>query len=132
MAIMLITHDLGVVAELCDRVAVMYAGQVVEEGPVEALFRQPRHPYTEGLLAAVPRPDRGSRLAVIPGTVPSATSWPAGCRFRERCRYAWGRCRDAPDLLGSSGHPARCWLVDEPERRTASRTGAGPGRGGET
>ncbi len=125
MAIMLITHDLGVVAEVCDRVVVMYAGRVVEEGPVADVFRRPAHPYTEGLLAAVPRPGgRGGELAVIPGTVPSATAWPAGCRFRPRCPYGWDRCHEEPDLLRTGAHQrAGCWLVDEPDRRTD----AGPG-----
>jgi ABC-type dipeptide/oligopeptide/nickel transport system ATPase component len=85
MAVILITHDLGVVAEVCDRVVVMYAGQVVEQGTVEQIFRDPRHPYTEGLLEAVPRLGRRlDRLAVIPGTVPSPMAWPAGCRFHPR------------------------------------------------
>src|SRR5690606_7165846 len=82
MAVVLITHDLGVVAEACDRVIVMYAGQVVEHGAVEQIFRDPRHPYAEGLLHAVPGLGRRQeRLAVIPGTVPSPLNWPIGCRF---------------------------------------------------
>jgi oligopeptide/dipeptide ABC transporter ATP-binding protein len=123
MAVVLITHDLGVVAEVCDRVVVMYAGQVVEEGPVEAIFQRPAHPYTQGLLAAVPRPDeRAGRLAVIPGTVPAPTRWPAGCRFRDRCPYAWPLCADEqPRLLGAGAdQAARCWLVEHPERRAAA------------
>ncbi len=132
MGVMLITHDLGVVAEVCDRVVVMYAGQVVEEGPVEDIFRQPAHPYTQGLLAAVPRPDRtGGDLAVIPGTVPPPTHWPTGCRFRERCPYAWEQCREMPDLLRASERQyARCWLVEHPERREeVERKGGGFVRG---
>jgi oligopeptide/dipeptide ABC transporter ATP-binding protein len=119
MGIILITHDLGVVAEACDRVVVMYAGQVVEMGPVRELFAQPGHPYTQGLLAAVPRPDqRGGKLAVIPGTVPSPARWPHGCRFRARCPYAWDLCHEQPSLLaaGPNQH-ARCWLVEHPGRR---------------
>ncbi len=125
-AIVLITHDLGVVAEVARRVVVMYAGEVVEEATVEALFARPQHPYTEGLLAAVPRlGERRERLETIPGTVPPATAWPTGCRFRERCPYAWERCeREHPPLYptGTSGdvggaHTARCHLVDEPARR---------------
>ncbi len=119
MGVILITHDLGVVAEICDRVVVMYAGQVVEEGPVEEIFARPAHPYTLGLLAAVPRPDqRGGRLAVIPGTVPAPTRWPKGCRFRDRCPYAWDLCHQQPGLLEAGAHQhARCWLVEHPERR---------------
>ncbi len=125
-AIILITHDLGVVAEVARRVVVMYAGEVVEEASVDALFAAPQHPYTEGLLAAVPRlGERRERLATIPGTVPPATAWPTGCRFRERCPYAWERCeREHPPLypVGTSadagmGRTARCHLVDEPARR---------------
>ena len=123
-AVLLITHDLGVVAEVADRVLVMYAGQIVEEAPVKALFESPGHPYTEGLLAAVPDLDaRRDRLAEIPGSVPRATAWPAGCRFRPRCPYAWSRCGENPGL-GRSGEDAgcrvRCWLLDEPDRRAGS------------
>jgi peptide/nickel transport system ATP-binding protein len=120
MGVVLITHDLGVVAEVCDRVVVMYAGQVVEEGTVEDIFHRPAHPYTQGLLAAVPRPDeKGGRLAVIPGTVPPPTRWPRGCRFRDRCPYAWELCaEEQPGLLAAGGSQrARCWLVEHPERR---------------
>ena len=119
-AILLITHDLGVVAEVARRVVVMYAGEVVEQATVDALFAAPQHPYTEGLLAAVPRlGEARDRLATIPGTVPPATAWPTGCRFRERCAYAWERCeREHPPLYDSgAGHTARCHLVDEPARR---------------
>ncbi len=120
MAVLLITHDLGVVAEMASRVLVMYAGEIVEEAPVEMLFSSPAHPYTEGLLAAVPTLDiTRDRLQTIPGTVPPATHWPAGCRFRDRCPHAWDRCAiDAPALLQvSPAHRARCHLVQEPERR---------------
>jgi oligopeptide/dipeptide ABC transporter ATP-binding protein len=120
MAVMLITHDLGIVAGQADRVAVMYAGQVVECAPTPDLFRQPGHPYTEGLLASVPRLDRPrERLHAIPGQVPAATAWPSGCRFHPRCPYAWDRCREQePPLLDvAPGHTARCWLVSEPARR---------------
>jgi peptide/nickel transport system ATP-binding protein len=122
MAVILITHDLGVVAEVCDRVVVMYAGQVVEQGTVEQVFRDPRHPYTEGLLQAVPRLGvKQDELAVIPGTVPSPTEWPIGCRFHTRCPYGWDKCvREAPALLetrGDASRVARCWLEVHPERR---------------
>jgi len=120
MALLLITHDLGVVAEMASRVIVMYAGQIVEEAPVDALFANASHPYTEGLLAAIPRlGDDQSRLTTIPGTVPAPTDWPTGCRFRERCAYAYERCAlEEPALVQvGSAHRARCHLIQEPERR---------------
>jgi peptide/nickel transport system ATP-binding protein len=126
MAVILITHDLGVVAEVCDRVVVMYAGQVVEHGTVEQIFREPRHPYTEGLLKAVPKLGvKQDKLAVIPGTVPSPTDWPIGCRFHTRCPYGWDLCvKQAPPLLPTRDDPsrtARCWLEEHPERRAEVR-----------
>jgi peptide/nickel transport system ATP-binding protein len=120
MAIMLITHDLGVVAEVCDRVVVMYAGEVVEEGPVAEIFQNPRHPYTQGLMQAIPRlGERVTRLAVIPGMVPSATNWPIGCRFHARCPYGFDVCvREHPELFViNENHTSRCWLEQYPERR---------------
>jgi peptide/nickel transport system ATP-binding protein len=120
MAVLLITHNLGIVAERTRRVYVMYAGQIVEEAPTADLFARPAHPYTEGLLAAVPRLDqRRERLRAIPGQVPPASRWPAGCRFHPRCPYAWEQCRrETPPLLpAGEGHTARCWLVTEPARR---------------
>jgi oligopeptide/dipeptide ABC transporter ATP-binding protein len=121
MAVLLITHDLGVVAEVCDRVVVMYAGHVVEQGSVREIFEAPRHPYTEGLLQAIPRLRRRTeRLAVIPGAVPAATAWPVGCRFHPRCPYMWERCLGDPPLLDAGpGRLARCWLEEEPERRVS-------------
>jgi oligopeptide/dipeptide ABC transporter ATP-binding protein len=123
MAIMLITHDLGVVAGTADRVVVMYAGQVAETATTAELFARPLHPYTEGLLASVPRLDtKRERLHSIPGQVPAATDWPVGCRFHPRCPYAWDKCRaEEPPLLAGSApdHEARCWLVLEPARRRA-------------
>jgi oligopeptide/dipeptide ABC transporter ATP-binding protein len=126
MAVLLITHDLGVVAGHTDRVVVMYAGRVVETARTAALFAKPTHPYTEGLLAAVPRIDAPrSRLHAIPGQVPAATNWPPGCRFHPRCPYAWDKCvAQEPPLLDvgdDAGHTARCWLVTEPERRVPKR-----------
>jgi oligopeptide/dipeptide ABC transporter ATP-binding protein len=137
MSVLLITHDLGVVAETASRVLVMYAGEVVEESPVREIFAAAHHPYTEGLLRAMPRVGAtGGRLAVIPGSVPAPTNWPAGCRFRDRCPYAWERCeREHPPLYQiGAGHHSRCHLAVEPERRLhphtpiAAATGAGAGR----
>jgi oligopeptide/dipeptide ABC transporter ATP-binding protein len=127
MAVVLITHDLGVAAEVATRVVVMYAGLVVEEAPVRELFDETHHPYTARLLAAIPKPvpaaSRSARLAVIPGTVPPATAWPSGCRFRERCPSAWDRCAEEnPPLYRiSATHVSRCHLADEPTRRVAER-----------
>jgi len=120
LALLLITHDLGVVAEMASRVLVMYAGQIVEEAPVNALFASATHPYTEGLLAAVPRlGSHEGRLRTIPGSVPPSTAWPTGCRFRERCPHAFDRCAtEEPALVQvSAAHRARCHLVQEPARR---------------
>jgi oligopeptide/dipeptide ABC transporter ATP-binding protein len=128
MAVILITHDLGVVAEVCDRVVVMYAGQVVEEGPVDRLFRAPHHPYTEGLLKAIPRlGQRVDRLAVIPGAVPSPTEWPVGCRFHTRCPYGWDLCveKEPPLFEAGPAQRARCWLEEHPQRRTEVRRAGG-------
>jgi len=119
-AILLITHDLGVIAEATSRVVVMYGGEVVEEAAVHELFARGHHPYTEGLLHAMPRVGQTrERLAVIPGTVPPPTAWPTGCRFRDRCSYAWERCeREHPPLYQiAAGHSSRCHLASEPERR---------------
>ena len=119
-SIVMITHDLGVIAEVASRVVVMYGGEVVEEARVETLFATPHHPYTEGLLHAMPRVGRRqNRLAVIPGSVPPPTAWPSGCRFRDRCAYAWDRCaREHPPLYQIGvGHTSRCHLAEEPGRR---------------
>jgi peptide/nickel transport system ATP-binding protein len=126
MAVLLITHNLGIVAGWTKRTYVMYAGQIVEEAATPALFARPAHPYTQGLLAAVPRLDeRKERLASIPGQIPPATAWPSGCRFHPRCPFAWDRCRveTPPPLDVAEGHRARCWLVAEPARR---HTGTSP------
>ena len=119
-SILLITHDLGVVAETVSRVIVMYGGEIVEQAPVEELFAHSHHPYTEGLLEAMPRVGQSrERLATIPGTVPPPTAWPVGCRFHDRCPYAWDRCRaEHPPLYQIAGdHISRCHLADEPQRR---------------
>jgi oligopeptide transport system ATP-binding protein len=100
-AIVLITHDLGVVAGLCDRLMVMYGGRVVEEGPIEALFEDPHHPYTQGLLRSMPRLDQGKaeRLAAIAGQPPDLQALPPGCSFNDRCAHAFERClRERPEL----------------------------------
>ncbi len=130
MAILLISHDLGVVAEMADRVAVMYAGQIVEEAGAADLFRDPRHPYTRALLAAVPDLERPrSRLTAIGGTVPHPTRWPPGCRFHPRCPHAWERCREEPpDLMPDGDARSRCWLAREPDRR--GETGGAPAERG--
>ena len=113
MAIVLITHDLGVVAGLCERVMVMYAGRIVEQGPIEAIFEDPRHPYTLGLLRSMPRLDerRVAELTAIPGQPPNLQALPEGCAFRDRCRYAFERCLARPELLGfGQGRAKACHL----------------------
>jgi peptide/nickel transport system ATP-binding protein len=123
-SILLITHDLGVVAESVSRVLVMYGGEIVEEAPVRELFARAHHPYTEGLLSAMPRLGQArERLRTIPGIVPPPTRWPSGCRFHDRCPYAWERCSvEHPPLyqIGeSASHVSRCHLAQEPTRRVA-------------
>ena len=122
MAIVLITHDLGIVAELCDRVAVMYAGQIVEEATTRALFRDPRHPYTQGLIGSVPViGQRRDRLDVIPGRVPNLVDLPGSCRFAPRCRareeLGLTRCTEAlPALVEvAPGHKVRCFIHSDAE-----------------
>ena len=110
-AIILITHDLGVVAEVCDEVAVMYAGEIVERAPVDELFANPQHPYTVGLLGSIPRLDRrAAHLATIEGMVPNMANPPAGCRFAARCPFVIETCIAAPPPLAivSPGHASRC------------------------
>jgi peptide/nickel transport system ATP-binding protein len=111
-AIILITHDLGVIAELADDVIVMYAGKVVERCPVSSLFTEPHHPYTIGLLGSIPRLDLAQqRLSAIEGTVPDAAAMPAGCRFHARCPFAVNKCREeVPPLLPiEENHFVACW-----------------------
>ena len=126
MAIMLITHDLGVVAEMADDVAVMYAGRVVEKGPVTAIFNSPQHPYTEALLQSIPLlgMTQAEPLRVIRGMVPSPTNWPAGCRFASRCDYAYERCREEEPPLFEAGSPqhAACWLCQLGRRAPVETT----------
>jgi oligopeptide/dipeptide ABC transporter ATP-binding protein len=119
-AIILITHDLGVVAETADRVAVMYAGKIVETASAEAIFADAQHPYTLGLLASVPRIEQDvERLQTIPGSVPHPAHMPAGCRFSPRCALATPKCKAEPPPLSSvaPGHEVACWLA--PIERTA-------------
>lgn len=110
MGTIMITHDLGVVAEIADTVAVMYGGQVVEEGPVAQVFNNPQHPYTIGLMSAMPQLDKpGTRLAIVPGTVPTIANMPAGCRFRTRCAFATQICEIRPPLSNiAQGHQVAC------------------------
>ncbi|SVB79077.1 uncharacterized protein METZ01_LOCUS231931, partial [marine metagenome] len=112
MAVLLITHDLGVVAEVCDRVVVMYAGQVIETGTVHEIFTEPAHPYTRGLLDSLPSvTNSGRRLNSISGTVPNPIHWPQGCRFRERCPEAEDGCEEEQALvdLETTGRSSRCF-----------------------
>jgi len=125
MSIVLITHDLGVVAEMAQRVVVMYAGQIVERATVGDLFKRPRHPYTAGLLRSIPRLDsqEETELEPIEGSVPDALNFPSGCRFHTRCRFALPRCRsevppemprDAEESVDrAASHRSACWVVDE-------------------
>ena len=121
MAVLLITHAMGVVAEVAQRVVVMYAGQVIEEGSVEEVFERPWHPYTQGLIRSIPRIDadasRGSRLVSIPGTVPSLVEPPPGCRFAPRCAYARDACTQATPALREvgPGHRVACILEKAPQ-----------------
>ena len=112
LGLLFITHDLGVVAQVADRVAVMYAGRIVEEGPAKEVLGSPRHPYTQGLLAASPRLERG-KLTPIPGSVPQLTALPPGCAFEPRCGFRRSECSVAvPELrVASAEHAARCVLV---------------------
>jgi oligopeptide/dipeptide ABC transporter ATP-binding protein len=118
ISILFVTHDLGIVASICHRVAVMYAGHIVESAPVEALFDSPAHPYTRALLAAIPRPDRRERrLPSIKGQPPLLHALGPGCPFAPRCAYADERCRIAPpEVEVAPGHAARCWRVAEGSR----------------
>ncbi len=123
-SILMITHDLGVIAETASRVLVMYGGEIVEEAEVHVLFASAHHPYTEGLMNAMPQiTDSRDRLNVIPGTVPPPTAWPSGCRFRDRCPYSWEKCEsEHPPLYQiDERHTSRCHLAVEPDRRAHPR-----------
>jgi peptide/nickel transport system ATP-binding protein/oligopeptide transport system ATP-binding protein len=120
-SVILITHDLGVVAEIADRVLVMYAGMIVEQGSLDQMFHDPQHPYTWGLLGSIPRLDRPARerLPSIPGMPPSLIARPAGCALRPRCPHAFDRCGQLPPLAsrtGADGQLDRCWLEPEAKR----------------
>ncbi|HLR14216.1 MAG TPA: ABC transporter ATP-binding protein [Bacillota bacterium] len=115
-AILLITHDLGVVAETAHRVLVMYGGQIIEEASVEQVFDNPRHPYTQGLIKSIPKIDEEvERLEQITGTVPSSDEFPTGCRFAPRCEFATERCKEdpIPHVKINEGHYAKCILYDD-------------------
>ena len=118
-AILLITHDLGVIAEMASNVIVMYTGRIVEEAPVRDIFQAPLHPYTQGLMRSIPSRSGGEvkrRLEAIPGMVPSLLALPDGCKFNTRCAHAFDRCFREPEpglLIPRGGHPVRCWLYDK-------------------
>ncbi|MDG4663202.1 ABC transporter ATP-binding protein [Mycobacterium sp. 236(2023)] len=124
LAVVLITHDLGVVAEIADRVVVMYAGQIVEDGSLDDIFYAPQHPYTWGLLGSLARLDqpRGGRLAQISGAPPSLLDPPTGCRFAPRCAFEFDHCAEPPPLDPSDGgtHLDRCWLALDEKARVRS------------
>jgi oligopeptide/dipeptide ABC transporter ATP-binding protein len=121
MAVILITHDLGVVADVADYINVMYAGRIVEAGTLDEIFYDPQHPYTWGLLGSLARPDRPrvQRLSQIQGQPPSLLAPPQGCHFRPRCPHEFDRCKETPGLeprSGTPGHLDRCWLPPEKKR----------------
>ena len=117
LALIFITHNLGIVAKMCDQVAVMYAGRIAESGPVRRIFNAPTHPYTEALLASIPRlADPGQRLTAIDGQPPDLASPPPGCAFHPRCPKVMQRCREEapPAFTGPDRHTSRCWLQGAP------------------
>jgi peptide/nickel transport system ATP-binding protein len=120
-AVMLVTHDMGVIAETCDRVAVMYAGRIAEVGPVGAVIHQPQHPYTVGLMGSIPAMDEDrERLLQIDGAMPRLNAIPAGCAFNPRCPQVFDRCRvERPSLMPAGATRAACWLHDTAGRRAA-------------
>jgi oligopeptide/dipeptide ABC transporter ATP-binding protein len=134
VGVILVTHDLAVVAQLADRVCVMYGGRIVEQAPIRDLFANPQHPYTWGLLQCMMKIDspRRSRLAAIPGTTPSLLAPPSGCHFQPRCGHRHGRCSAVPPLAGSDAvdprHLDRCWLpAAEKARQGSNHQQAKPG-----
>jgi peptide/nickel transport system ATP-binding protein len=127
LSVVLITHDMGVIAEVADRVLVMYAGRVIEDAPTRQVFSAPQHPYTWGLLGAMPRLDRprSIRMQPIPGIPPSLIDLPAGCAFQPRCSYRFAKCSERPELLDrlGDGHRDACHLDSAEKRALASRPG---------
>jgi len=120
MAIMMITHDLGVIAEVSDRVAVMYAGKIVEYTDVKTLYADPKHPYTWGLMHSIPHIEKElDRLEAIPGNVPNPLNFPTGCKYNTRCPFATDKCRtDEPDIVEvEEGHHVACWHIDKLEAK---------------
>jgi oligopeptide/dipeptide ABC transporter ATP-binding protein len=123
-ALLLITHDLGVIAEMAEEVAVMYAGKIVEQADVLTLFKEPKHPYTQGLLSSIPmlQTDRGTRLSVISGTVPNLLRLAPGCRFAPRCPHAMAVCRERePELITQDKTRVACWLYGQEPSVAAPR-----------
>jgi peptide/nickel transport system ATP-binding protein/oligopeptide transport system ATP-binding protein len=115
-SILLITHDMGVIWEMCDRVVVMYAARIAEEAGKEDIFASPAHPYTRGLLKSIPKlAVDADRLEAIPGQVPSPLKYPSGCHFRDRCAYVFDRCvQENPPLIElSNGHRSACWIAEK-------------------
>jgi oligopeptide/dipeptide ABC transporter ATP-binding protein len=132
-AVILITHDLGVVAEVADEIVVMYAGRIVERGSKRDIFYDPQHPYTWGLLGSIPRLDRPKpkKLHSIEGTPPSLINLPQGCKFRPRCPHAFEKCFEEPELknrVDAKGHLDRCWLSVDDKRGVRGSTIAGEER----
>ncbi len=128
LALIFITHNLGIVAKMCDRLAVMYAGRVVESGPVRQIFSAPAHPYTQALLNSIPRMrDNRDRLTAIDGQPPDLTALPPGCAFAPRCPTALDRCREAPptQLTFGDQHTVRCWLADPDSSSAENRARIG-------
>ena len=119
-SLLLITHNMGIIWEMCDRVAVMYASEIVEVGTVTGIFKKPLHPYTEALLNSIPLISvKSKKFESIPGQVPSPLNYPKGCRFQDRCKYTFDRCRrEHPVLYNIDGNRARCFLVEPQGKKT--------------
>jgi len=130
-SVMLITHDMGVIAETADRVAVMYAGRIAEIGPVYDIIHAPAHPYTQGLMGSIPTLDgTDDRLIQVPGSMPRLTSIPIGCAFNPRCPHAFDRCRaERPDLMATVSGQAACWLVADGRAGEAQADASASGNG---
>ena len=126
-SVIFISHDMGVISQMADRVAVMYAGQLVEYAEGEKIFTEPKHPYTQGLQAAIPRLDEEKdTLLSIPGNVPMLYELPKGCIFSPRCAHATEQCRnERPELVENSGHLVRCFLYEDNKKQTESQSKGG-------